>query len=132
MVQERATGHALIWWGMLTAPFIYAGVLLLRPFAVPPAQDLLMPTVFLALGVAQALAGQVLWVLHRRGGLPRHITTAAPRTVPIIVWSLDESAAVMGLVIAFIGAPVAWSVALFGVAVAALLLNPYWTLEGAA
>lgn len=133
MVEQSPTPHAMVWWGLLTAPFIYAGILLFALPTAPPATDLTVPIVLAAFGIVQALAAQVLWVLIRRGAFAGRTTSSGePVQMPIVVWALDESAGVFGLVIAFLGAPLAWSVALFGVAAVALLLNPYWALEESA
>jgi len=133
MVSENASAHTTVWWGMLAAQFIYAGILLFALPGPPPAQDLVLPAVLAALGIVQALAAQVLWVQIKRGAFAgRTGANGTPLPMPIVAWALDESAGVFGLVIAFLGAPQAWSFTLFGVTVVALLLNPYWTLEEAA
>lgn len=129
MVEERAGPQAMVWWGLLSAPFIYAGILFFALPPAPPATDLTVPIVLATLGVLQALAAQVLWVRIKRGAFTARTANGTPSPMPIVVWALDEGAAVYGLVIAFLGAPQAWSIGLFAVAVVALLLNPYWTLE---
>jgi hypothetical protein len=132
LVSERA-GQPMIWWGLLSAPFIYAAILQFMPPAPPPAADLTSSAVLVAVGVLELMAAQVLWAQVKRGAFAgKTDAKGQPLPLPIIVWALDESAAVVGLVIAYLGAPPAWSFGLFGVAVAALLLNPYWTLEEAA
>jgi hypothetical protein len=130
MNPPRTHAWPAIWWSLLLAPFIYAAVLIWALPARPPAGDLTVPVILAAVGVAQTLAAQVLWMQFKRGAFAGAAgADGAALPIPVVVWVLDESAAVFGLVVAFLGAPLAWSIALFGISVAALLLNSYRVLE---
>jgi hypothetical protein len=133
VVQERMSGLPTIWLSMLSAPLLYAGIVLFMLPATPAAADLTLPSVLAALGFVPPLAAQVLWVQVKRGAFAGKTGAGGrPLQMPMVVWAIDESAGVFGLIIAFLGAPQVWSFTLFAVALVALLLNPYWTLEGAA
>jgi hypothetical protein len=130
MVSDRAPGYAMIWWGMVFAQFVYAGIVI---YVVPPripGPDPLIPMVLASVAVGSALFGQLVWVQFRRGALATMNPDGAPlHPMAIVAWALDESAGIMGVVVAFLGGAASLSLALMAVSLLALLLNPYWSIE---
>lgn len=126
MVSARVSGYPMIWWGMVSAVFVYTFLAL---FVLEPAGavDPMVLYGLAAAGAAQAGIAQVMWAKARSADPPAAGASAPPW--PVVAWALDEAPAVMGFILFMLGGPIALSLTLLGVSLAALLMNPYCALE---
>ncbi len=130
VVEKSPPASPMIWWGLVFAPFVYLGLILFVVEAPAAAVAPSLPAILVGIAALETAVAQVLWVQVKRGTLTTLQTSGgAPAPWAVIVWALDEGPAVLGLVLAFLGAPQGVSFTLIGLSLLALLMNPYWTLE---
>lgn len=131
---DRATRiERAVWAALLLSQFGYGALAYTGPGRIAPAGDLpLLPWVFAALALCAAGAAHAFW---RRAtpSSPSPVVPAPPSAsgagarialpLRIVTWALDESIALLGLVLALLGhAPAVW-LPFFAVALAAMFLH---------
>jgi len=129
MESEKPAVFPVIWWAMVLAQFVYAGIVLfVLPQKAARPGDILQ-VVFPAVALADVIAAQVFWARQRGdGAVPSTASTGSMNQMVIAIWGLDSAPGCLGLILAILGASLATSLGLIALSLVALVINGFWGL----